>query len=192
MPAIRLRVTRRRIPLARQGWAGGVKLGGQRAGRHGPGGRTRAVTDVDRLTSEDYENLLAFRTGLRRFLRWSEARAREVGLTPAQHQLLLAIKGHPGTDPPTVGDLAEYLLLRPHSTVELIDRAEAAGLVERWGDDGDGRITRVRLTADGADRLDRLAVAHLDELHRLAPILDQLTAQAASPRPRGPAPGRAT
>ncbi len=159
----------------------GVKLGNQRAGRHGPGGQDRAVTDVDRLTSEDYENLLAFRTGLRRFLRWSEARAREVGLTPAQHQLLLAIKGHPGTDPPAVGDLAEYLLLRPHSTVELIDRAEAAGLVERWGDDGDGRITRVRLTADGAERLDQLATAHLDELRRLAPVLDQLTAQAVTP-----------
>jgi DNA-binding MarR family transcriptional regulator len=141
------------------------------------------VTDVDRLTSEDYENLLAFRTGLRRFLRWSEARAREVGLTPAQHQLLLAIKGHPGTDPPAVGDLAEYLLLRPHSTVELIDRAEAAGLVDRWGDDGDGRITRVRLTTDGAERLDQLASAHLDELRRLAPILDQLTAQPATPGP---------
>ena len=134
---------------------------------------------MDRLTSEDYENLLAFRIGLRRFLRWSEAQAREVGLTPAQHQLLLAIKGHPGADPPTVGDLAEYLLLRPHSTVELIDRAEAAGLVERWGDDGDGRITRVRLTADDPGRLDRLAAAHLDELRRLAPILDHLTDQAA-------------
>ena len=139
---------------------------------------------MDRLTSEDYENLLAFRTGLRRFLRWSETQAREVGLTPAQHQLLLAIKGHPGTDPPAVGDLAEYLLLRPHSTVELIDRAEAAGLVERWGDDGDGRITRVRLTTGGAERLDQLASAHLDELRRLAPILDQLTTQAASDRSR--------
>ena len=141
------------------------------------------MTDVDQLTSEDYENLLAFRTGLRRFLRWSEARAREVGLTPAQHQLLLAVKGHPGTDPPTVGDLADYLLLRPHSTVELIDRAEAAGLVGRWGDDGDGRITRVQLTADGAGRLDRLASAHLDELRRLAPILEQLTAPAAVHQP---------
>ncbi|MGP7997160.1 MAG: MarR family winged helix-turn-helix transcriptional regulator [Streptosporangiaceae bacterium] len=143
---------------------------------------------MDRLTTEDYENLLAFRTGLRRFLRWSEARAREVGLTPAQHQLLLAIKGHPGTDPPAVGDLAEYLLLRPHSTVELIDRAEAAGLVERWGDEGDGRITRVRLTAGGAQRLDRLTAAHLDELQRLAPILDQLTRAGDQPGPAGAGP----
>jgi DNA-binding MarR family transcriptional regulator len=130
------------------------------------------------LTREDYENLLAFRTSLRRFLHWSQAQAREVGLTPAQHQLLLAVKGHPGGPGPTVGDLAGYLLLRPHSTVELIDRAEAAGLVERWGDDGDGRITRVRLTTDGEQRLDQLAAAHVDELRRLAPILEHLAAHA--------------
>ena len=130
------------------------------------------------LTRADYENLLTFRTSLRRFLHWSQAQAREVGLTPAQHQLLLAVKGHPGGPGPTVGDLAAYLLLRPHSTVELIDRAEAAGLVERWGDDGDGRITRIRLTADGEQRLNRLAAAHLDELQRLAPVLEHLTAQA--------------
>jgi DNA-binding MarR family transcriptional regulator len=134
------------------------------------------------LTREDYENLLAFRTSLRRFLHWSQAQARGVGLTPAQHQLLLAVKGHPGGLGPTVGDLAGYLLLRPHSTVELIDRAEAAGLVERWGDDGDGRITRVRLTPDGEQRLAQLAAAHLDELQRLAPILEHLAAQADSRR----------
>ena len=130
------------------------------------------------LSRADYENLLSFRTSLRRFLHWSQAQAREVGLTPAQHQLLLAVKGHPGGRGPTVGDLAGHLLLRPHSTVELIDRAEAAGLVERWGDDGDGRITRVRLTAGGEQRLDRLAAAHLDELQRLAPVLEHLTARA--------------
>ena len=135
------------------------------------------------LTRADYENLLSFRTSLRRFLHWSQAQAREVGLTPAQHQLLLAVKGHPGGPGPTVGDLAGYLLLRPHSTVELIDRAEAAGLVERWGDDGDGRITRVQLTASGAQRLDQLTAAHLDELQRLAPILDQLTRASDHPRP---------
>jgi DNA-binding MarR family transcriptional regulator len=136
------------------------------------------------LTRADYENLLAFRTSLRRFLHWSQSQAREVGLTPAQHQLLLAVKGHPGGPGPTVGDLAGYLLLRPHSTVELIDRAEAAGLVERWGDDGDGRITRIRLTAGGEQRLDRLAAAHLDELQRLAPVLEHLTAQAGVRRAR--------
>lgn len=133
------------------------------------------------LTREDYEILLAFRTSLRRFLRWSQAEARAVGLTPAQHELLLAIKGHRGVQGPAVGDLAGYLLLRRHSTVELVDRAVAAGLVERRGDDIDGRVTRVRLTSDGEKRLIRLAPAHLDELQNLAPVLDQLVAHWASP-----------
>lgn len=132
------------------------------------------MSDEGPLTSADYENLLAFRTSLRKFLNWSEKRAREAGLTPAQHQLLLAIKGHPGEQPPAVGDLASYLLLRHHSAVELIDRAEAAGLVRRWRDEGDGRVIRIRLTSDGEERLSRLSSAHLNELRRLAPVLDHL------------------
>jgi DNA-binding MarR family transcriptional regulator len=122
----------------------------------------------------DYESLLAFRTGLRRFLHWSEQQAREAGLTPAQHQLLLAVKGHPGTLPPTVGDLAEYLLLRHHSTVELIDRAEAGGLVERWRDPDDARVIRIRLTAAAETRLSQLSATHLAELRRLTPMLTHL------------------
>ena len=129
---------------------------------------------MHQLTSEDYANLLAFRTSLRRFLHWSETQARSAGLTPAQHQLLLAIKGHH----------AGYLMLRHHSAVELVDRAEAAGLVERWGDVDDGRVTRVRLTAEGEARLSRLSQAHLDELQSLAPVLDKLVAQWATPAPR--------
>jgi DNA-binding MarR family transcriptional regulator len=134
---------------------------------------------VHTLTRADYQNLLAFRTSLRRFQRWSQDQARAIGLTPAQHQLMLAVKGHPGDQGPAIGDLAGYLLLRPHSTVELVDRAEAAGLVERWADEADGRVTRVRLTAAGEQRLDMLTATHLDELQRLAPILEQLVAQAA-------------
>lgn len=136
---------------------------------------------VRQLTSEDYEDLLAFRASLRRFQHWSEQKAREAGLTPAQHQLLLAIKGHPHGNGPTISDLAGYLLLRHHSTVELVDRAQDAGLVQRFGDDGDGRVIRVRLTADGESRLSRLTPAHLDELEQLAPVLDQLVARWHSP-----------
>jgi len=58
------------------------------------------------LTQSDFEHQLELRTGLRRFLRWSERQARAVGLTPAKHQLLLAIKGHPDTAGPTIGELA--------------------------------------------------------------------------------------
>jgi DNA-binding MarR family transcriptional regulator len=144
---------------------------------------------LGQLTRDDYENLLAFRTSLRRFQRWSETQARMAGLTPAQHQLLLAVKGHRGGRGPAIGDLASYLLLRPHSTAELVDRAETAGLVERWRDSDDGRLTRVRLTPGGEKRLRQLAAAHLDELRRLAPILDQLVAQSAGPG--RPPPGSA-
>jgi len=131
---------------------------------------------MHQLDRADFENLLAFRTGLRRFLHWSQTQAQAAGLTPAQHQLLVAIKGHPGGQPPTVGDLAGYLLLRHHSAVELVDRAAAAGLVRRCPDPDDGRVTRVGLTADGESRLARLAPAHLDELRELAPVLDHLIA----------------
>jgi DNA-binding MarR family transcriptional regulator len=133
------------------------------------------------MTRDDYENLLAFRVSLRRFLHWSATQARGVGLTSAQHQLLLAVKGHRGQHGPTIGDLAGYLLLRHHSAVELVDRAEAAGIVERWADAADARVTRVRLTAEGEARLSRLAPAHLDELKTLAPVLDKLVAHWASP-----------
>lgn len=129
---------------------------------------------MHQLTRGDFENLLAFRTSLRRFMHWSQTQARAAGLTPAQHQLLVAIKGHPGGQPPTIGDLAGYLLLRHHSAVELVDRAAGAGLVVRCPDPDDGRVTRVGLTADGESRLAMLAPAHLDELRELAPILDQL------------------
>ena len=126
-----------------------------------------------RLTQQDFEKLLEFRVTLRRFQRWSEDQAKAAGLTHVQHQLLVAIKGHPGGRPPTVGDLAGHLLLRPHSAVELVDRAEAAGLVGRTPDREDGRVVRVRLTADGEEILQKLTRAHLDRLHELATVLDE-------------------
>ena len=128
---------------------------------------------MDQLTRQDFERLLEFRVSLRRFQRWSEDQAQAAGLTHVQHQLLVAIKGHPGEKPPTVGDLAGYLLLRPHSTVELVDRAEAAGLVQRAPDGDDGRVVRVRLTGDGDLILHRLTRAHLERVHELAAVLDE-------------------
>ena len=121
-----------------------------------------------RLTDEDYERLLAFRTGLRIFLKWSKDQAAAAGVAPAQHQLLLAIRGH-GHEDPTIGDIADYLLLRHHSAVELVTRAQAAGLVERVGDDNDRRVVRVRLTPHGRRTLENLAAAALEELRRLQP-----------------------
>jgi DNA-binding MarR family transcriptional regulator len=136
--------------------------------------------EVPEMSPGDFENLLAFRTGLRRFLHWSQTQARAVGLTPAQHQLLVAIKGHRGGQDPTISDLAEYLMLRHHSVVELVDRAANTGVVTRRRDAEDGRLTRVALTPDGEARLAQLGPAHLDELRNLAPVLDQLVSDWAA------------
>lgn len=124
----------------------------------------------------DFERLLAFRVSLRRFQHWSESQARAAGLTHVQHQLLVAVKGHPGAEPPSVGDLAGYLLLRHHSAVELVDRAELAGLVRRGPDPGDARIVRVTLTGKGDRLVTKLTEAHLAELDSLAVALNELTA----------------
>jgi DNA-binding MarR family transcriptional regulator len=133
------------------------------------------------LTDQDFERLLAFRLGLRRFLHWSEEQAEEVGLTPAQHQLLLVIRGSNETHGPTIGSIGDSLLLRHHSAVELIDRAEHAGLVERRGDPDDRRVVRVVLTRKGHGMLERLTVRHLEELHELAPVLEALIKVAGTP-----------
>jgi DNA-binding MarR family transcriptional regulator len=144
----------------------------------------RKVT-TDLLTQQDFERLLEFRVTLRRFQRWSEDQAQEAGLTHVQHQLLVAVKGHPGGVPPTVGDLAGYLLLRPHSMVELIDRAEAAGLVQRTRDAEDGRVVRVRLTAQADQILQKLTRAHLERLHELAAVLDEFVTRHENGSPPG-------
>ena len=128
------------------------------------------------LDQRDYERLLAFRTGLRRFLYWSGQQAEATGITPAQHQLLLAVRGHPDPRGPTVGDIAGYLLVRHHSAVELIDRAVTAGLVARRADSEDARTVRIALTARGRERLERLAASHLEELDRLTSQLHTLWA----------------
>jgi DNA-binding MarR family transcriptional regulator len=121
------------------------------------------------LDDADYRRLLQFRTSLRRFLHWSEEQAEKVGLTAAQHQLLLAVRGHEGPQGPTIGDAAGYLLLRHHSVVGLVDRAVRAGLVERQEDPIDRRVVRLRLTPQGASILQTLTELHLEEIKRLAP-----------------------
>jgi len=128
------------------------------------------------VSAADYHRLLELRTGLRRFLKWSADRARESGLTPAQHQLLLSIKGHRESEGPTVSDAADYLQLRHHSTVELIDRAEQAGLARRVTDPEDARLVRLQLTEKGQTKLDELSTQHLQELERLAAHMSRLWA----------------
>jgi DNA-binding MarR family transcriptional regulator len=126
------------------------------------------------LGDDDYRRLLELRTGLRRFLHWSEQTAQAAGLTPAQHQLLLAVRGHPDARGPTVGDVAEHLLLRHHSAVGLIDRAQAAGLVARGPDADNSSAVRLRLTERGARQLEALSELHVEELAHLAPTMHAL------------------
>jgi DNA-binding MarR family transcriptional regulator len=122
----------------------------------------------------DYPALLEFRTALRRFNHWSEQQAKAVGLTHAQHQLLLAVKGHTQGQAPTIGDVADYLMLRHHSAVELVNRAQAGGLIERQRDASDGRIVRLRLTRKGEECLAQLTTLHLSELRQLGPLLEHV------------------
>lgn len=128
------------------------------------------------LRDEQYVQLLDFRVALRRFLKWSEDQAAKTGITTQQHQLLLAIKGHPGPTSPTIGEVAEYLLVRHHSVVELIDRAERADLVSRRVDEDDRRVVHLDVTGHGRHVLHLLSAAHLEELARLAPIVGRLVA----------------
>lgn len=121
------------------------------------------------LSDGQYSKLLTFRTGLRRFLRWSEQQAATVGLTPAQHQLLLAIRLIPTRGGPSVGELAGYLCTRHHSAVQLIDRTEQLGLIARSREDSnDRRVVRLALTRAGREKLALLSGIHLEELRRLA------------------------
>jgi DNA-binding MarR family transcriptional regulator len=127
------------------------------------------------LSDRDYQALARFRHALRVFLRFSEQAARAASVTPSQHQLLLAIRGHGGDGPPVVGELAEALQLRHHSVVELVDRAEVAGLVRRLPDPEDNRRQQVLLTGHGGDVLEQLSTVHRDELRRFrAEMLDVL------------------
>jgi DNA-binding MarR family transcriptional regulator len=123
----------------------------------------------------DYARLLAFRAELRRFVRWSEDAARAAGLTPALHQLLLAVRGG-GSDNagPTIGSVAEVLLVKHHTAVELAQRAEAAGLLERVRDDTDHRRVHLQLTPSGEQRLAALSDRHLEAIQPLAKRLTDL------------------
>lgn len=127
-----------------------------------------------RLTDRDYQALSSLRAAMRRFLAFSERAARDAGVTPAQHQLLLAVRGHPLDGDPSITDLADVLLRRRHSVVELVDRAETAGLVVSTSDPGDGRRRLVRLTPAAEAIVERLSVIHRAELTNARTALDAI------------------
>src|ERR1700729_2907500 len=126
------------------------------------------------LVKSEYETLAAFRYALRQFLRFSEAAAQEAGITAQQHQALLAIKGFPRRDRVTVGELAERLQLRHHSTVGLVDRLVAEKLVVRAASVEDRRQVLIQLTHHGERILEKLAAVHRQQLLRVGPEIRQL------------------
>ena len=138
------------------------------------------------LSLDDYRALARFRRALRTFQRFSETAARRGGLTPAQHQLLLAIRGSASDAGPSVGEVAEALLVRHHTASELVDRAQQLGLVERSRSDQDGRRVQLRLTREGRQVLEGLTAVHLEELGGLGRLLDPLAAH--EPRPQETSP----
>jgi len=126
------------------------------------------------LSDRDYARLADLRHALRSFLHWSGDEARRAGVTPAQHQLLLTIRAASHPDGPTVGEVAQALLIRPHSAVELADRAQEAGLIVRRRDQDQHTQVRLSLTEHGGRRLEELSETHVRELQQLAPAIRAL------------------
>ncbi|MCX6050043.1 MAG: MarR family transcriptional regulator [Chloroflexi bacterium] len=126
------------------------------------------------LSKTEYELLASFRYALRQFLRFSEEAARGAGIEPQQHQALLAVKGFPGRDWVTIGELAERLQIRHHSAVGLVNRLVAQGLLTRIAATADRRQVHVTLTEQGLALLAQLSAVHKEELWRLGPALSLL------------------
>lgn len=119
------------------------------------------------LSKDQYEELADFRYKLRCFLHFSENAARKIGITPNQHQLLLAIQGYPNRDYATPTELAERLQLKHHSCLGLIQRCEQSELIERFENPSDGRSLYLRLTQRGLETLEQLTTLHQTELESL-------------------------
>ena len=132
----------------------------------------------------DYQALALLRLQLRKFLAFSENAAHAAGLTPQQHQALLAIKGFAGPDLISVGDLARTLLVRHHTAVELTARMTRLGLIGRVADARDARRVLLKLTARGERKLLTLSAIHLGELRAVGPTLVKILRQVRSARKR--------
>lgn len=127
----------------------------------------------ENLNKETYELLAEFRYQLKKFLHFSDSEARKVGMTPQQHQLLLAIKGFPGRDSATPRELAERLFITHNACVGLIDRCSQLGLVTKMSNPDDGRSVLIQLTLHGDEILKRLSEIHLEEIIRIGFLKDK-------------------
>jgi DNA-binding MarR family transcriptional regulator len=126
---------------------------------------------MEALALSDYEALAELRYQIRRFLSFSEQAARGAGLEPRQHQLMLALKGLPRRDRPTIGELAERLQIQHHSAVELVNRLVAAGYIRRARGGEDRREVLLSLTPKGEKVLRQLSLHHRTELRSAGPAL---------------------
>jgi DNA-binding MarR family transcriptional regulator len=136
-----------------------------------------------RLTTPQFAAIAAFRYELRRFLAFSEQAAAEVGLPAQQHQALLAIMGQAEKGPPSIGALAELLLVAPHTAAELVARMVEAGLVIKTPCALDRRRAELTLTPRARTLLDRLTPAHVEELKTLEPALARALGKLSRARP---------
>ncbi len=123
------------------------------------------------VTTIDYQTLAALRHQIRRFLRFSEKAARQAGLEPRQHQLLLSLKGLPTGCRPRVGEMAACLQIQHHSAVELVNRLAARGFIRRHRGGQDGREVLLSLTPKANNVMKRLAMQHKQELCSAGPAL---------------------
>ena len=136
-----------------------------------------------RISKNDIESLAQFRYALRQFLRFSERAARQAGISPQQHQLLMTIKGMHGRTWANVAEVAERLQVSHHAAVALVTRAQNQKLVKRTQGKEDRRTVQVSLTPKGEDLIAQLAELHHHELSRLSSILlKQLQAISAATR----------
>jgi DNA-binding MarR family transcriptional regulator len=143
---------------------------------------------LEASTQPNFRAMAELRYQIRRFLRFSENAARQAGIEPQQHQLLLAVRGLPDGLKPTVGVLAERMQLQHHSTVELIDRLVDRGFLCRLRGTDDRRQVLVKLTHDGQEFLERLSLHHLQELQSVGPtfvkVLQSLIESSGSSDPK--------
>jgi DNA-binding MarR family transcriptional regulator len=126
---------------------------------------------MPRISLSDYRSLAAFRYEIRKFLAFSEQAAREAGIEPQQHQMLLAVRGLPDGTRPTIGAVAERLCVQHHTAVALVDKLEARGLLRRQRSDVDRREVLLQVTREGLDLLRGLSSLHRDQLQTVGPAL---------------------
>jgi DNA-binding MarR family transcriptional regulator len=144
------------------------------------------------LSNADYRSLAAFRHEIRKFLSFSEQAAREAGLEPQQHQLLLAVRGLPETLRPTIGTISERLCVQHHTAVALVDKLETRGLLQRERSTLDRREVLLRLTEAGSELLRGLSAQHRRQLQTVGPALLQALQTIAAEQARRPRGARAT